>query len=201
MLTADDSGVGVKIIDWGLAKAVTAEAALGADCTFGGFVGTPAFASPEQFARLEEQRVDTRSDIYSLGITLWYLLCGRTPFVGHNLEEIHGKQVNRELPVDQLSANHVPPAVITLLRKMLAVDPGARPQSARELLAALESCEAKLQLTRLWNKAQLWLVVAAVLGLALLAVEFIREGAQRKRIAQAAADRSIAVLPFENLES
>ena len=62
----------VKVIDWGLAKAVTAESALGADHTQGAFVGTPAFASPEQFSRADDRRIDTRSDIYSLGVTLWY---------------------------------------------------------------------------------------------------------------------------------
>src|SRR6266545_3770682 len=68
----------VKIIDFGVAKAVsekTNEMAL----THGGFVGTPAFASPEQFTNAA---VDVRSDIYSLGATLWFLLTGHTLFNG-----------------------------------------------------------------------------------------------------------------------
>ena len=56
----------VKVIDWGLAKSVDADPILGADQTRDGFVGTPAFASPEQFAPRDDRRVDTRSDIYSL---------------------------------------------------------------------------------------------------------------------------------------
>ena len=45
----------------------------------GGFVGTAHFASPEQ---LEEKEIDVRSDIYSLGVTLWYILVGQAPFGG-----------------------------------------------------------------------------------------------------------------------
>ena len=131
----------VKVIDWGLAKAVTAESTLSADQTRGGFVGTPAFASPEQFAGLANGRIDTRTDIYSLGVTLWYLLAGQTPFTGRTLEEIHARQVDEPLPLEQLAAQGVPARIVSLLKSMLAVDPAARPQSTRELLAALRACQ------------------------------------------------------------
>ena len=52
--------------------------------TQAGFIGTPAFASPEQFNDLGQQQIDTRSDIYSLGVVFWYLLTGRTPFAGQS---------------------------------------------------------------------------------------------------------------------
>ncbi len=66
----------VKVIDFGVAKALVEKPdAMG--LTHGGFVGTPAFASPEQFT---DAQVDVRSDIYSLGVTLWYLLTGNRPF-------------------------------------------------------------------------------------------------------------------------
>ncbi len=194
----ESRGPTVKVIDWGLAKAVGAEAALSADCTFGGFVGTPAFASPEQFVAEGQQRLDTRSDIYALGITLWYLVCGRTPFVGTTLEEVQQKRVERSLPLEQL-APAVPAPLIALLCTMLAVDPAARPQSARELLAALEDCKSALRLRQLWKRGRRWLAVAAALGFLFLVGELIREGANRESLARAAADRSIAVLPFANL--
>ena len=60
----------VKVIDFGVAKAV-AEKTNPMALTHGGFVGTPAFASPKQFTNAS---VDVRSDIYSLGATLWFLL-------------------------------------------------------------------------------------------------------------------------------
>src|SRR6266542_3435567 len=74
----------VKIIDFGLAKVLNAPVDP-MRLTWGGLVGTPAFASPEQF---EHSPLDVRSDIYSLGVTLWFALTGKTPFDGHSVEEI-----------------------------------------------------------------------------------------------------------------
>ena len=68
----------VKIIDFGLAKAFHT-AADPKSLTHDRFVGTPAFASPEQF---DHSALDVRSDIYSLGETLWFALTGKTPFAG-----------------------------------------------------------------------------------------------------------------------
>src|SRR4029078_12678414 len=70
MVESDPSGaLIVKVIDYGIAKVVGAEAERGAEKTQPGFIGTPAFASPEQFAPSEQMKIDTRSDIYSLGGT------------------------------------------------------------------------------------------------------------------------------------
>ena len=82
------------------------------DLTHGEFVGTPNFASPEQF---ESAPVDVRSDIYSLGATLWFALTGKTPFAGRNLEEIRRAQKSDALPVEQLKAARVPPSLRSLL--------------------------------------------------------------------------------------
>ena len=71
----------VKIIDYGVAKVLAAQSGM-AYQTQAGFIGTPAFASPEQFGEAGRQEIDTRSDIYSLGVTLWYLLTGQMPFTG-----------------------------------------------------------------------------------------------------------------------
>src|SRR5262245_1130532 len=125
----------VKLIDFGVAKVADPAA----NQTQGGFIGTPAFASPEQFAGTGQTLIDTRSDIYSLGVTLWYLLTGRTPFIGRTLDEIRARQTEA-LPFDQLETATVPARVIRLLKSMLAIDPGDRPQSARELLAAIDRC-------------------------------------------------------------
>src|SRR4030095_9234804 len=71
MIESDPSGeMLVKIIDYGVAKVIAADATIQ---TQGGFIGTPAFASPEQFRQVDQQQIDTRSDIYSLGIVFWYL--------------------------------------------------------------------------------------------------------------------------------
>ena len=71
--------VTVKIIDLGLAKPAPDAPTESAISTPGAFAGTPEFASPEQFAGV---RVDIRSDLYSLGVVLWEMLTGKTPFRG-----------------------------------------------------------------------------------------------------------------------
>src|SRR5216117_249205 len=143
MLEADaSSALTVKLIDYGVAKVMGPQAEPGLEQTQAGFIGTPAFASPEQFAGAGQLPVDTRSDIYSLGVTLWYLLTGRTPFVGRTMEEIRARQTD-ELPLEQLRNLHLPGQVVTLLKSMLAPDPKDRPQTARELLSAVHSCYAR----------------------------------------------------------
>ena len=143
MLTRGDPGadeVEVKVIDFGLAKAA-AEAGREMDLTHGGFVGTPTFASPEQFG---VGPVDARSDIYALGVTLWYVLTGKVPCPGKTMEEIRACQSRVDLPVEQLIAKKVPAPLVTLLQSCLAIDPAKRPASARELMEALEFCRRRL---------------------------------------------------------
>src|SRR6188474_1096750 len=115
MLESDSSdALRVKLIDYGVAKVMGPQTQSGAEQTHAGFIGTPAFASPEQFAGAEQLPVDTRSDIYSLGVTLWYLLTGRTPFVGRTMEEIRVRQTSH-LPLEQLKGFHLPAKVVALL--------------------------------------------------------------------------------------
>jgi serine/threonine protein kinase/Flp pilus assembly protein TadD len=198
MLESDPGGCApiVKVIDYGIAKILHPEAERGAEQTQTGFIGTPAFASPEQFAPSEQTKIDTRSDIYSLGVTFWYLLSGRMPFVGRTLEEIHERQVE-SLPVDQLKGLDVPARILALLKSMLAPDPKHRPQSARELLSAIHRCYSKFS-TEARLRRRRFAVVAAVATLTLVAIAL---GAWMYQRAQSSAqtDQSIAVLPFENL--
>src|SRR5947199_9368324 len=172
MLESDSSGaLRVKLIDYGVAKVMGPQTQPGAEQTHAGFIGTPAFASPEQFAGAGQLPVDTRSDIYSLGVTLWYLLTGRAPFVGRTIEEIRARQTT-ELPLEQLKSLHLPGPVIALLKSMLATDPNHRPQSARELLVAVRSCcdrfnpQARRRRMRaiLVNSAAILAIAAIALG-------------------------------------
>src|SRR4030095_5658900 len=102
MLESDASeAVRVKLIDYGVAKVMGPQAEPGAEQTQAGFIGTPAFASPEQFAGVGQSALAPRADISSLGVPLWYLLTGRTPFVGRTMEEIRARQTS-ELPLEQL---------------------------------------------------------------------------------------------------
>src|SRR5882724_355538 len=196
MLESDPSGsLIVKVIDYGIAKILNPEAERGAEQTQTGFIGTPAFASPEQFAPSEQTKIDTRSDIYSLGATFWYLLSGRVPFVGRTLREVAARQAE-ELPLEQLKSAHVPARVIALLQSMLAVDPAKRPQTARELLAAIHGCYTKFS-TEARSRRKRSIIVAAGAILVLGAIAFGTWLHQRVQ-SSAEMERSIAVLPFEN---
>ena len=116
----------VKVIDFGVAKALVEKPdAMG--LTHGGFVGTPAFASPEQFSSAP---VDVRSDIYSLGATLWFLLTGHMPFRGESVDQF-AEPASHVLPMEQLKAARVPSRLSALLRAMLAAEPAARPVCGR----------------------------------------------------------------------
>src|SRR5438876_7821290 len=197
MLESDAAGaLVVKVIDYGIAKVMAAEAERGADQTQTGFIGTPAFASPEQFAPSGQNRIDTRSDIYSLGVTFWYLLSGRVPFVGRTLEDIRARQ-EEPVPVEQLKGLHVPTRCVALLKSMLAPDPKDRPQSARELLSTVHRCYTKFS-TEARLRRRRFAVVASVATLILVAIAFGTWMYQRAQ-SSAQIDRSIAVLPFENL--
>src|SRR5438309_2729150 len=94
----------IKIIDFGLAKALHTQTDP-KSLTHDKFVGTPAFASPEQ---IEHSALDVRSDIYSLGETLWFALTGKTPFTGRTLAEILRAQKSNVLPSEQLKVARVP---------------------------------------------------------------------------------------------
>src|SRR5438477_7665712 len=188
----------VKVIDYGVAKVMGPEAEPAAEQTQAGFIGTPAFASPEQFAGAGQLPIDMRSDIYSLGVTLWYLLSGRTPFVGRTMEEIRARQTD-ELPLEQLRDLHLPWQVISLLRSMLAPDPKDRPQSARELLSAVHSCYARFN-PEARSRRKRAVLAGAALALAIAAIALGTWSYQHTR-SFTPMERSIAVLPFENLSS
>jgi TolB-like protein/Tfp pilus assembly protein PilF len=155
-------------------------------------VGTPAFASPEQF---EHSALDVRSDIYSLGETLWFALTGKTPFAGRTLSEIHRAQESNRLPIEQFKGAHVPHRLKSLLESMLAFEPASRP-GTRELAARLQRCSPEARSVRR-TRAALAVATAIVFGVSTLFLAY------RSRVENAAsnpaADKSIAVLPFENL--
>jgi serine/threonine protein kinase len=185
----------VKIIDYGVAKVMASDPTAQ---TQAGFIGTPAFASPEQFDEAGQQQIDTRSDIYSLGVTLWYLLAGQVPFLRGSLEQIRAKR-DKALPVEDLRGLHVPGQVVSLLKSMLAPDPKDRPQSARELLAALHRCCARFNPEERVRRRRTF-VIESLLVLAIVAIALGSWWYQHSQ-SLAIRDRSIAVLPFENLSS
>ena len=178
----DNRQVSVKVIDFGLAKLAGDEKD---STTNGRFLGTRAFSSPEQKLA---GGVDRRSDIYSLGATLWYSLTGKLPGV---------HPADMSLPVDRLTGRRIAAPVSALLRLMLAPDPEDRPHSAVELTEALQGCLEAVRNTRRSSqrRARRW-AVASGLSLAAALV-----GALVHFAASPAPQKSLAVLPFRNLSN
>src|SRR5258708_1293034 len=184
----------VKIIDFGLAKAFHT-ATDPKSLTHDRFVGTPAFASPEQF---EHSALDVRSDIYSLGETLWFALTGKTPFAGHTLSEIHSAQKSDVLPTEQLKAAHVPSRLKSLLESLLAFEPASRP-GTHELAARLQRYSPEARRLR-HTRFALATAVFRILSLR-ASFMFLSRHFENSALNVAVPEKSIAVLPFENLSA
>jgi len=138
----DDGVITSKIIDLGLAKAVNEPSAQTAISTPGAFAGTPEFASPEQFAGIG---ADIRSDLYSLGITLWEMVTENTPFRGTPGEVMYQHQQS-PLPLEELEG--VPQPLVVLLETLLEKDPGQRFQNPGELLNAIPTITGAIDARR-----------------------------------------------------
>ena len=130
--SGSDEDLLVKVIDFGLAKAVLDDkAGTELSLTGEGPIGTPYYMSPEQIDSSVGE-VDARTDIYSLGVTLWYLLTGQPPFVGTQFQ-VFRQHIAAPPPLAQLPVA-VPENVRTLLGRMMAKVPDERPANTRELI-------------------------------------------------------------------
>ena len=140
MLVREDDDFLVKVIDFGLAKSIKHEENDDlATVSMGGFVGTAHFASPEQ---LEEKEIDVRSDIYSLGVTLWYLLAGQVPF-GGSLAQVMSQHLHKAPPLEKLQ--NLPASLRAVVGHMIEKDPAQRPQTPAALRGELENCLAEIK--------------------------------------------------------
>jgi len=132
----------IKILDWGLARILpTAEEAAAAaasgvkDADQGQLIGTADYLAPEQAQ--DASLVDTRSDIYSLGCTFYFLLTGQPPFPGPSL--MHKLMQHREMEPPDVRAvrSDVPDEVAAIIQKMLAKSPEERFQIPLLVVAPL----------------------------------------------------------------
>ena len=121
----------VKVLDFGIAKIEGADE--GVPTMAGRVHGTPAFMSPEVCSG---ERADARSDVYSLGAVLYYLLTGKPPFVGASSAAVMMAHV-RTAPTPPSTVVAVPPEVESLVMRCLAKDPASRFANASELEVAL----------------------------------------------------------------
>jgi len=200
-----------KLVDMGLARFQGLQP--GGDLTASGVtLGTFDYISPEQ-AR-DPRTADVRSDIYSLGCTLYFMLTGRPPFPeGTVLQKL--LQHNSDDPIDPREFNpDLPDALTVLLRKMLAKDPHRRYQTPTELIADLLHLaeqtgldRGQVRLTARWTtdasaasplvRHLPWLVPVAGLVLAFFAWEVWENRSQRRwREAWSAPSPPLAAVPI-----
>ena len=123
----------VKIGDFGLSisTGVRTEPALTAT---GAFLGTPAFCSPEQ---LRGEELNARSDMYSVGATLFYLLTGRTPFEAKNMVQLLATVLEQRAPSPRQFRPEVPKGLAKVVLRCLEKQSGERFKSYADLAQAL----------------------------------------------------------------
>jgi len=119
------------LADFGLARGAGQPTHL---TTIGLAIGTPGYMAPEQVMGHD---VDRRADIYAMGVLTFEMLTGRLPFIGSNRMEVAYATVNTPIPSAVKINPNLPDELDVLLQKVLAKDPGQRPQTVRELLALM----------------------------------------------------------------
>ncbi|CAN5721926.1 serine/threonine-protein kinase [soil metagenome] len=199
------------VTDFGVGKALSASTAEGGEnlTTRGVAVGTPAYMSPEQAAA--DPGIDHRSDIYSWGILAYEMITGQSPFSGRAAGAMIAAHIAEKPEPIELRRPTVPPALASLTMRCLAKRPADRPQSATELVDALDallasglSSGASTPAGRkaAWRGARPWLGVAAGVAAVILAGALflgLRTTGEAPARGTSQPVRSIAVLPFLNL--
>ena len=148
LMLLEPGGEHVKVLDFGAARVA------GPDATCS-LIGTPRYMSPEQIL---EEDVDGRADIYALGICMFELLCGRTPYAGATAVESMNAHLSGVVPTSL--RGDVRPALCELIERMLSRDRDARPASMGEVADALVGLANRRPVVR-WPRTVAALTVAA----------------------------------------
>jgi len=191
---------GLKLVDFGLSKLRTSEA----QTKTGALLGTPRYMSPEQ---AEGKEIDERSDIFSLGVVLYEMLAGETPFAAERAEAVVHRIIHEAAPPICLQRPDCPATLGEIVDRALSKKPEERYQRTSDLAADLrkflrvptppedaptQSMEAPRQPRRRWAIVAVAIVLMAVLGALFLAP--IR-GLWSPRIP---TEKHLAILPFDN---
>jgi tetratricopeptide (TPR) repeat protein len=190
-----------QVADFGIAKALFASAEGGTLTSVGLALGTPAYMAPEQ--AMADPTADHRVDLYALGAVGYEMLAGQPPFMGRTPQQLLAAHATEALvPVDQRRPA-VPPPLARVVAALLAKRAADRPQSADEVIAALQAATTPVPLatapTRIPGppgesaRRGRWLVAGGVAALALV----LTIASLRHREHPAVIDRSvIAIAPF-----
>ena len=189
MLLANDE---IRILDFGLAKAPDQSVS-----DSGAILGTPSYMAPEQ---IRGSAVDSRADLWALGVVLYQMLTGRKPFAGEREVAIAHAILHDDVPPFPIDADDAAARLKDLILRMLEKDPKDRPRSAGEIVEMLEAANAPSGNTkpllaiaaRKHNRPR----VRALL-LSMVAITLVILSAWWKWPSQPASDeRLVAVLPF-----
>jgi serine/threonine-protein kinase len=131
----EPEGDAPKVTDFGIARITDSS-----KTKTGMVLGTPSYMSPEQ---LSGKKVDGRSDLFSLAVTLYQLLCGALPFVGDSMAQLMFKIANEPPKEIFLIRRGLPPPLVAFLDKAMAKDADQRYQSGEEFAAALRAALSK----------------------------------------------------------
>jgi serine/threonine protein kinase/tetratricopeptide (TPR) repeat protein len=213
MLSPKESGGYVaRIIDLGLAKAVEELPKEAALSNANAFLGTPHFASPEQCSGGE---LDIRSDLYSLGVTLWEMVAGAVPFTG-SANQVMSQHLTAPLPLEKLKG--VPKSLVGLLKSLLQKDPQKRPQDPSEVQTAAEKIARSLTERMLFSgllprsvfRRRSLVILSLIAALVAIGATFVIFRPSVQSVSSGLVDtgagpgeteKGIAVLPFENLSA
>ena len=203
----------VAVTDFGVAKALSAartgeavddrKTSTAALTSFGVALGTPAYMAPEQAAA--DPNVDQRADIYSLGCVAYEMLTGAPPFAGKTPQQTLAAHVTTEPPAITAARPDLSPPLAELVMRCLAKQPGDRPQSATDVVRALDAMVTTSGGLAAATGPRRRLRRAALLAAGGVAAVVVGAVLLRARASHGAASgdvpKSVGVLPFANLSA
>jgi len=205
------------VTDFGVAKALSSARRSGGERGLtltdpGTSLGTPLYMAPEQAAA--DPDIDHRADIYAFGVTAYEMLAGTPPFAGLAPRALLAARMTEDAPPLETMRPDVPAALATLVTRCLAREPDDRPQSATELLAALdepamisgpmaamERRRGALHVLRDWRMAASAVIVLLGAGSASVALRRPTPSTAPATLAGAPVASSIVVLPLVSIGS
>ena len=122
----------VKVTDFGIARITDSS-----KTKTGMVLGTPSYMSPEQLAG---KKIEGRSDLFSLGVTLYQLSCGKLPFTGESMAQLMFKIANEEHADVRTHNAALPGSLSAVVNKALAKDPDQRYQDGEQMAKAVRTC-------------------------------------------------------------
>jgi len=192
-----------KVLDFGIARMVPAGADMSQSVPGtigGGLVGTPGYAAPEQYL---SRNVDGRADLYALGVMIFEMINGRRPFPSNDAVALATAVLRDEAPKLSQTGAIVPPALESLVERLLERDPARRPASGDEVLVELsplrdlESSPLARRTLALRRKIPTRTMIAAVSVLAVAIGIIIYQQVTRRPLGPETP--VVAVLPLANM--